>query len=80
VAEIVRTLKFQGGAAAVLTAIRSYQDRQGDITPAAPTAFLNDKEAQLLTGEDGKFRVSLYKALPLFQDGRSGQVRGAECG
>lgn len=63
VAEIVRSLGFQGSDEALMKAIRHYQDRQGEVTHTAPTAFLNDKESQFLAGEDGKFRISLYKAL-----------------
>jgi len=63
VAEILRQVRFQGNDDALLQAQRHYQARKGDITHTAPTAFLTDEEKSLLTSREGKFRVSLYKAL-----------------
>jgi TnpA family transposase len=63
VAEIVRSLDFQGNDEALMEAIRYYQNRKGDVTRTAPVSFLEEKESRFLTGEDGKFRISLYKAL-----------------
>jgi TnpA family transposase len=63
VAGILQQVPFQGHEAPLLEAVRYYQAKKGNITSAAPTAFLNDEEKRLLTGEKGKFRTSLYKAL-----------------
>ena len=35
----------------------------GTIDKGAPAAFLSQRQQAALTGPDGKFRVSLYKAL-----------------
>jgi TnpA family transposase len=63
VAGILQQVRFQGPKALLLEAVRHYQAKKGDITPAAPTAFLGDEEKRILTGDKGKFRTSLYKAL-----------------
>jgi len=64
VADIVKELAFQGDDnAPLLTAIQSYQHKNGAITPAAPVEFLEPYEQRLLVDAAGKFRVSLYKAI-----------------
>lgn len=65
VASIFRYLQFDPATdnTALLKAIQYYQKRKGDITPKAPQDFLSEKEKKLLWDENGKFRVSLYKAL-----------------
>ncbi len=63
-ADIVQQVRFQGHDDHLLDAVRHYQAKAGDrVAHTAPMAFLGDEERRLLTGRDGKFRVSLYKAL-----------------
>lgn len=62
-AGILQQVQFQGHETSLLEAVRYYQAKKGDVTPTAPTAFLDDADKRLLTGEKGKFRTSLYKAL-----------------
>jgi TnpA family transposase len=44
-------------------ALCHYQQKDGNVDKSAPVDFLVDKQRAALTAEDGKFRVSLYKAL-----------------
>jgi TnpA family transposase len=65
VADIVRSVRFDQDSAAVslLPAITYYQAKDGELDKHAPTAFLLGAERDLLVDEQGKFQVSLYKAL-----------------
>jgi TnpA family transposase len=65
VAEIVRQTIFDPncGKPLLFEAISHYQGRSGSIDKTAPTAFLTPEQRKLLLDQDGKFRVSLYKAL-----------------
>ena len=40
-----------------------YQEKDGNVDKSAPVDFLAEDQRAALTGPDGKFRVSLYKAL-----------------
>ena len=68
VADIMRHLSFdkmenQETSPSILLAIQHYQSKAGGIGKEAPIEFLTEKERASLFMEDGKFRVSLYKAL-----------------
>jgi len=65
VADIVRQVQFAPncGKPALWDALRHYQQKEGNVDKSAPDAFLADEQRAALTAEDGKFRVSLYKAL-----------------
>jgi TnpA family transposase len=64
ISPIIKALTFQGesNAREVLAAIQYFKDKDGLIDKAAPLGFLAADECTAVT-EDGKFRVSLYKAL-----------------
>jgi hypothetical protein len=64
VSPILKVLTFQGdpGTLKSLDAIEHFKEQDGVIDKTAPTAFLNSAE-QTMVMRDGKFRVSLYKAL-----------------
>jgi hypothetical protein len=47
----------------LLEAIAHYQKRSGNIDKQAPIAFLTPEQRSLIVAQDGKFRLSLYKAL-----------------
>ena len=65
VADIVRQVRFAPncGKPALGKALLHYQDQGGTIDKNAPVAFLSAEQRAALAGPDGKFRVSLYKAL-----------------
>ena len=65
VADIVRSVCFDQDSAAssLLTAITYYQEKDGELDKHVPTAFLLESERALMFDEQGKFQVSLYKAL-----------------
>lgn len=64
VANIVRYTVFDlSGNTALLTAIKYYQEKLGNIDKNAPTGFLSAEQRSAIFLEDGKFRISLYKAL-----------------
>jgi hypothetical protein len=64
VAEIVKAIDFLGEEhAALSTALRYYQDKNGALGQTAPLDFLDVQEQLLVRSETGKLRVSLYKAL-----------------
>jgi hypothetical protein len=64
-ADIVRQVQFDPhcGKQALLEAILHYQQKSGSIDKHAPVTFLSGEECVAVTGQDGKFRVSLYKVL-----------------
>lgn len=43
--------------------MRHYQHKDGNVDKSAPIDFLSAEQRAALTSRDGKFRVSLYKAL-----------------
>lgn len=65
VADIVRQVRFAPTCSkpTLWKALMHYQDKGGTIDQGAPVAFLSVAQRAALTGPDGKFRVSLYKAL-----------------
>jgi hypothetical protein len=65
VADIVRQIRFAPGCSkpSLWKALTHYQDKDGAVDKGAPVAFLSAEQRAALAGRDGKFRVSLYKAL-----------------
>lgn len=65
VADIVRQIQFAQNCSrpALWTALHHYQQKDGNIDKNAPIDFLAADQRAVLTAQDGKFRVSLYKAL-----------------
>jgi TnpA family transposase len=65
VADIVRQVRFAPNCSlpALWAALRQYQQRDGNVDKGAPVDFLSAEQRAALTAADGKFRVSLYKAL-----------------
>ena len=63
VSEIVKVVEFHGGNDSVMEAIIHYKEKDGAITPSAPSEFLDEEERKTLFDDSGKFRVSLYKAM-----------------
>jgi TnpA family transposase len=66
VSSLLRLLEFNPlcSSFVLLKTIDYFKSVKGDVTPKAPTGFLNDKERKALTKGDVKgesFRVSLYK-------------------
>ena len=48
---------------ALWAALCHYQQKEGNVDKSAPVDFLAEDQRAALTATDGKFRVSLYKAL-----------------
>jgi len=65
VADIVRQLQFAPNCSfpALWTALQHYQQKEVNVDKSAPVDFLSAEQRAALTATDGKFRVSLYKAL-----------------
>ncbi len=65
VADIVRYTQFDPtcNKANLIKAIQHYQKKVGDVDKSAPVAFLTLEERASITDKEGKFLVSLYKAL-----------------
>jgi len=63
VSEIVKAVEFHGNDEPLMEAITHFKDKDGAITPSAPSEFLDEDERKSLFDCDGKFRVSLYKAM-----------------
>ena len=79
VSPILKALTFQADASGVLLqkAIEHFQSKSGVINQTAPLAFLEPQEAKaILSGEDQKFRPSLYKAF-LFMHTATGIKSGS---
>ena len=76
VSPILKVLTFEGepSGQSVLAALNHFKAKDGNIDKSAPTAFLNQDELNAVT-QDGRFRVSLYKAL-LFLHVQSGIKSG----
>ena len=70
VADILRNIAFdtsdEQDLPDVMHAIQHYQTKNGNIGKEAPIDFLTDKEQNELYTSEGKFKVSLYKALLYF--------------
>lgn len=64
-AEIVRQVHFDPHCRkpALLEAVLHYQQNSSAIDKHAPVAFLSSDERAAVVGQNGKFRVSLYKVL-----------------
>lgn len=64
VSPILKALTFQGepGTRKLGDAIEHFKEKDGAVDKAAPTGFLDSTEREVVH-KDGKFRVSLYKAL-----------------
>src|SRR6516164_238497 len=77
VSPILKALTFQGdpGVRKLVDAIEHFKEKDGGVDRSAPTGFL-DPEEQTAVNRDGKFRVSLYKAL-LFLHVQNGIKSGA---
>jgi hypothetical protein len=65
VADIVRQVQFAPNCSkpALWAALCHYQQKEGNVDKSAPLDFLAEDQRAALTATDGKFRVSLYKAL-----------------
>ena len=65
VADIVRQVQFAPNCSkpALWDALQHYQQKGGNVDKGAPVDFLSAAQRAALTIPDGKFRVSLYKAL-----------------
>ena len=65
VADILRQVHFAPNCSkpALWAALCHYQQKDGNIDKSAPVDFLVEDQRVALTATDGKFRVSLYKAL-----------------
>jgi len=65
VADIVRQVQFAPNCSkpALWAALCHYQQKEGNVDKSAPVDFLAEDQRAALTAADGKFRVSLYKAL-----------------
>src|SRR4051812_2898594 len=65
VSDIVKQVEFDETTSNkdIVAAINFYKKHQGDITSAAPIAFLNEQEQAAIFDSNGKLRISLYKAL-----------------
>ena len=77
VSPILKALTFQGepGARKLVDAIEHFKEKDGAVDKSAPTGFL-DPEERTVVAKDGKFCVSLYKAL-LFLHVQNGIKSGA---
>ena len=77
VSPILKALTFQGdpGVRKLVDAFEHFKEKDGGVDRSAPTGFL-DPEEQTAVNRDGKFRVSLYKAL-LFLHVQNGIKSGA---
>src|SRR5271157_144237 len=64
VSPVLKALSFQGGpdTRKLRDAIEHFKEKDGAIDKSAPVSFLDFEERAKVT-QDGKFRVSLYKAL-----------------
>ena len=64
-ADIVRQVRFAPNCSkpALWAALQHYQNNDGNVDKSAPVDFLLSEQRAALTATDGKFRISLYKAL-----------------
>lgn len=67
VSDILRNIEFDTSnnqvQMPIMNAIQHYQNKSGNIGKEAPVDFLSDREQDELYTPEGKFKVSLYKAL-----------------
>ena len=73
----LNALTFQGepGVRKLVDAIEHFKEKDGAVDKSAPVGFLESEE-RVAVSKDGKFRVSLYKAL-LFLHVQNGIKSGA---
>ena len=62
VSDIIRQVEFQPNSTILMEAIEYFKTKNGQVDRQAPVTFLEPNEQELVF-EDGKFQVSLYKAL-----------------
>jgi hypothetical protein len=74
---VLKTLTFQAGPSVrkLVDAVEHFKEKDGAVDKSAPAGFL-DPEEEAAVQKEGKFRVSLYKAL-LFLHVQSGIKSGA---
>ena len=65
VADIVRQVQFAPNCSrpALWDALQHYQKNDGNVDKSAPVGYLSAEQCSALTAPDGRFRISLYKAL-----------------
>jgi len=65
VADIVRQIQFAPNCSqpTLWAALIHYQQKEGNVDKNAPVDFLSSEQRFAFSGPDGKFRISLYKAL-----------------
>ncbi len=63
VSEIIKAVEFHCNDDSLMEAINHYKGKDGALTQSAPAEFLDQDERKTLFDDDGKFRVSLYKAM-----------------
>ncbi len=79
VSEIVKQLEFNKDTSnpAIIAGINYFKLRGGDITESAPVDFIEPEEQDIVYGQDGKLRISLYKILlfmSIFSKIKSGEL------
>ena len=79
VSEIIKQLEFNEATsnAAIIGGINHFKLRGGNVAETAPVDFLKPEEQDMVYGENGKLRVSLYKALlfiSIFNRIKSGEL------
>jgi TnpA family transposase len=62
---IVKNVEFNGNVSGkdIISAINNYKESDGSVDNKAPIDFLTIEEQDVIYGDDGKFRISLYKTL-----------------
>lgn len=65
ISPILKEISFQEEKSSekLMKALRFFKDKGGTIDATAPIEFLKPEEKEAIEGDDGKFRVSLYKAF-----------------
>ena len=63
VSGILKELAFEKDDSALASAVAHFKEANGNISETAPTSFLTEGDRNMLSLENGKFRVSLYKAV-----------------
>lgn len=65
VSNIVRSVDFDESTSdkAIIEAINYYKETNGNVTQYAPVDFLDNKQRKICFANNGKIRISLYKAL-----------------
>ena len=73
VSDIIRQIQFAENSSnsALLKALQYYKTNNSNLDKNAPTDFLSSEEAEILNAPEGKFRISLYKALLFVKTAKS---------